>query len=98
MITTGKQHCRHLVCPLDFVCQQMLRVSYQYVDHSSSYSYTDPDPNVQQLPSWVPVATNDDNGDRLMPPASEPELEVMTAIYNLANTVIANQASRTLAK
>ena len=35
---------------------------------------------------------------RLAPPESEQETEVMTAIYNLANTVIANAASRTLTK
>ncbi|KAI0346017.1 hypothetical protein BDW22DRAFT_1353679 [Trametopsis cervina] len=51
-----------------------------------------------ELPPWVPVEDPDDAGDRLDPPASEEEIEVMTAIYNLANTVIANAASRTLAK
>ena len=35
---------------------------------------------------------------RLEPPTSEEENEVLTAIYNLANTVIANAASRTLAR
>lgn len=35
---------------------------------------------------------------RLELPKSEEETEVMTAIYNLANTVIANTASRSLAK
>ena len=51
-----------------------------------------------QLPSWSPVVNSDDTGDRLEAPTSEAEIEVMTAIYNLANTVIANAASRTLAK
>jgi rapamycin-insensitive companion of mTOR len=36
--------------------------------------------------------------DRLTPPTSEVEIEVLTAIHNLANTVIANAASRTLAR
>ncbi len=35
---------------------------------------------------------------RLAPPESDEEMEVMTAIYNLANTVIANAASRSLTK
>ncbi|KAL0961199.1 hypothetical protein HGRIS_006168 [Hohenbuehelia grisea] len=35
---------------------------------------------------------------RLTPPTSEVELEIMTAIQNLANTVIANAASRSLVK
>lgn len=50
-----------------------------------------------KLPTWS-VCDIDDGADRLEPPASEEEIEVMTAIYNLANTVIANAASRTLAK
>ncbi|KAI0697900.1 Rapamycin-insensitive companion of mTOR, N-term-domain-containing protein [Cytidiella melzeri] len=54
--------------------------------------------NFISLPPWVPVQDADDGGNRLEPPASRGEIEVMTAIYNLANTVIANTASRTLAK
>jgi hypothetical protein len=36
--------------------------------------------------------------ERLLPPTDEHEMEFMTAIYNLSNTVIANTASRSLAK
>ncbi|KAI0087847.1 Rapamycin-insensitive companion of mTOR, N-term-domain-containing protein [Irpex rosettiformis] len=50
------------------------------------------------LPSWNTTCDIDDGSNRLEPPASEEEIEVMTAIYNLANTVIANAASRTLTK
>lgn len=39
-----------------------------------------------------------ESGIRLRPPTSENEIEVMTAVSNLANTVIANTASRALAK
>ncbi|KAL0580619.1 hypothetical protein V5O48_001349 [Marasmius crinis-equi] len=49
------------------------------------------------LPPWkhhIP----EQNDSHLVPPTSEPELEVLTAIQNLANTVIANAASRTLAR
>ncbi|TFK40828.1 Rapamycin-insensitive companion of mTOR, N-term-domain-containing protein [Crucibulum laeve] len=35
---------------------------------------------------------------RLIPPTTEPEIEVIAAIQNLANTVIQNTASRSLAK
>jgi len=38
------------------------------------------------------------NINRLLPPAAEHEIEVITAIQNLANTVIANAASRSLAR
>lgn len=49
------------------------------------------------IPSWtpkVPVKAE----SRLKPPTNEAEIEVITAIQNLANTVIANAASRSLAK
>ncbi|KAJ3921151.1 Rapamycin-insensitive companion of mTOR, N-term-domain-containing protein [Lentinula edodes] len=49
------------------------------------------------LPSWkqhVPDVTS----THLIPPTSEPELEALTAIQKLANTVIANAASRSLAR
>ncbi|KAJ4465087.1 Rapamycin-insensitive companion of mTOR, N-term-domain-containing protein [Lentinula lateritia] len=49
------------------------------------------------LPSWkqhVPDVTS----TQLIPPTSEPELEALTAIQKLANTVIANAASRSLAR
>lgn len=36
--------------------------------------------------------------NRLIPPSTEPEIEAITAVYNLANTVIANAASRSLAR
>lgn len=36
--------------------------------------------------------------NRILAPISEVEVEVITAIQNLANTVIANAASRSLAR
>ncbi|KAJ3553483.1 hypothetical protein NM688_g3590 [Phlebia brevispora] len=50
------------------------------------------------IPSWDPIKVSDGGENRLQPPATGEEAEVLTAIYNLANTVIANQASRSLAK
>ncbi|KAI0073477.1 hypothetical protein K474DRAFT_1666532 [Panus rudis PR-1116 ss-1] len=50
------------------------------------------------IPSWDPVCIDDGGRSRLEPPKTDEEVEVMTAIYNLANTVIANNASRSLAK
>jgi rapamycin-insensitive companion of mTOR len=50
-----------------------------------------------QIPSWQ-VTPPKESGIRLKPPTSENEVEVMTAVSNLANTVIANTASRALAK
>jgi len=50
-----------------------------------------------QIPSWD-VTLPKDTSIRLKPPTSENEIEVMTAVSNLANTVIANTASRALAK
>ncbi|KZT18431.1 hypothetical protein NEOLEDRAFT_1125374 [Neolentinus lepideus HHB14362 ss-1] len=48
------------------------------------------------VPTWeTPMCST---GNQLIPPISQNEIEVMTAIHNLANTVIANQASRTLAR
>jgi hypothetical protein len=49
-----------------------------------------------QIPSWKVESRESD--DRLTPPSSDYELEVMTAIHNLSNAVIANTASRSLAK
>ncbi|KAH9950606.1 Rapamycin-insensitive companion of mTOR, N-term-domain-containing protein [Amylocystis lapponica] len=50
------------------------------------------------IPPWECVSMEDKSNNRLIPPQTEEELEVMTAIYNLANTVIANAASRSLAR
>jgi rapamycin-insensitive companion of mTOR len=50
------------------------------------------------MPSWKPILRQDDTISRLIPPTSQPEVDVMTAIQNLANTVIANAASRSLAR
>ncbi|KAF9781640.1 Rapamycin-insensitive companion of mTOR, N-term-domain-containing protein [Thelephora terrestris] len=49
------------------------------------------------IPSWE-VTHPKETSMRLKPPMSENEVEVMTAVSNLANTVIANTASRALAK
>ncbi|CDO75419.1 hypothetical protein BN946_scf184916.g3 [Trametes cinnabarina] len=50
------------------------------------------------IPRWDCVASEAVDDSRLAPPESDEEMEVMTAIYNLANTVIANTASRSLTK
>ncbi|KAI0822217.1 Rapamycin-insensitive companion of mTOR, N-term-domain-containing protein [Trametes gibbosa] len=50
------------------------------------------------IPHWDCVASEAVDDTRLAPPESDEEMEVMTAIYNLANTVIANTASRSLTK
>ncbi|CAL1712811.1 unnamed protein product [Somion occarium] len=50
------------------------------------------------IPSWDVASVPDSSRIRLKPPKTEEEIEVMTAIYNLANTVIANTASRSLAR
>ncbi|KAH9912683.1 Rapamycin-insensitive companion of mTOR, middle domain-containing protein [Epithele typhae] len=47
---------------------------------------------------WKCIASETVDDSRLIPPESEEENELMTALYNLANTVIANAASRTLTK
>jgi len=49
------------------------------------------------IPSWTPIVI-DRTQCRLIPPTAEAEIEVITAIQNLANTVIANAASRSLAR
>ncbi|KAJ7644182.1 Rapamycin-insensitive companion of mTOR, N-term-domain-containing protein [Roridomyces roridus] len=49
------------------------------------------------LPPWT-QRLPDKSESRLMPPTSQTELDVITAIHNLANTVIANAASRSLAR
>ncbi|KAF9046606.1 Rapamycin-insensitive companion of mTOR, N-term-domain-containing protein [Panaeolus papilionaceus] len=49
------------------------------------------------LPSWKPKVP-EDKPIQLLPPTSEPEIEAITAIQNLANTVIANAASRSLSR
>ena len=53
--------------------------------------------DIVQMPSWeMPPMT--EGGPRLLPPTMQTELEVITAIQNLGNTVIANAASRSLSK
>ncbi|KAF9077790.1 Rapamycin-insensitive companion of mTOR, N-term-domain-containing protein [Rhodocollybia butyracea] len=49
------------------------------------------------LPPWQQYIPEQCN-IQLIPPTTEPELEALTAIQNLANTVIANAASRSLAR
>ncbi|KAK0504126.1 Rapamycin-insensitive companion of mTOR, N-term-domain-containing protein [Armillaria luteobubalina] len=49
------------------------------------------------IPPWT-QHTPESHQPRLIPPASEVELEVITALQNLSNSVIANAASRTLTK
>ncbi|KZS99473.1 uncharacterized protein LAESUDRAFT_816934 [Laetiporus sulphureus 93-53] len=51
-----------------------------------------------EVPSWECVSHEGSDETCLEAPTTEEEVEVMTAIHNLANTVIANTASRTLAK
>ncbi|KAF9221011.1 hypothetical protein BS17DRAFT_786363, partial [Gyrodon lividus] len=50
------------------------------------------------LPTWEPIEVKSDADIRLLPPTVRTELEVITAIDNLSNTVIANAASRSLAR
>jgi hypothetical protein len=50
-----------------------------------------------QLPPWT-QRTPDGVEMTLVAPTSDPERDVIAAIHNLANTVIANTASRSLAK
>ncbi|KAJ6537472.1 Rapamycin-insensitive companion of mTOR, N-term-domain-containing protein [Mycena sp. CBHHK59/15] len=49
------------------------------------------------IPPWT-QHMSDKTESRLIPPTSQTELDVITAIHNLANTVIANAASRSLAR
>ncbi|KAJ7761527.1 Rapamycin-insensitive companion of mTOR, N-term-domain-containing protein [Mycena maculata] len=49
------------------------------------------------IPPWTQQLA-DKSESRLIPPTSQTELDVITAIHNLANTVIANAASRSLAR
>ncbi|OCH89904.1 hypothetical protein OBBRIDRAFT_793801 [Obba rivulosa] len=50
------------------------------------------------VPPWECISNEGADSTRLKAPETEQESEVMTAIYNLANTVIANAASRSLAR
>jgi len=50
-----------------------------------------------QLPPWETLVP-ERNEKILLPPTAEHEIEAITALQNLANAVIANAASRTLAK
>lgn len=52
--------------------------------------------NFLSLPAWT--VTSDGKDIRLTPPSSQQEIEVLTAVSNLSNAVIANTASRSLAK
>ncbi|XP_006462786.1 hypothetical protein AGABI2DRAFT_186649 [Agaricus bisporus var. bisporus H97] len=49
------------------------------------------------IPGWEQFIPEKQNY-RLIPPAFDYEIEIVTAMQNMANTVIANAASRTLAK
>jgi len=49
------------------------------------------------IPPWAPVVVKR-TVSNLIPPTAEAEIEVITAIQNLANTVIANTSSRSLAR
>ena len=51
-----------------------------------------------KLPTWEPIDVKSDADVRLLPATVQTELEVITAIDNLSNTVIANAASRSLAR
>ncbi|KAI0259840.1 Rapamycin-insensitive companion of mTOR, middle domain-containing protein [Gloeopeniophorella convolvens] len=50
------------------------------------------------IPPWEPARPAGGSDLRLIPPQTQPEIEVATAISNLSNTVIATTASRSLAK
>ncbi|RXW24422.1 hypothetical protein EST38_g1410 [Candolleomyces aberdarensis] len=49
------------------------------------------------IPYWTPKVS-ESTEPRLLPPVAEHEIEIMTAIQNLSNTVIANAASRSLSR
>lgn len=49
------------------------------------------------IPHWTPVEPVSVQ-PRVLPPTVEHEIEIMTAIQNLSNTVIANAASRSLTR
>ncbi|KDQ62311.1 hypothetical protein JAAARDRAFT_30208 [Jaapia argillacea MUCL 33604] len=50
------------------------------------------------IPPWDAATSSEKEKPRLITPTSQHELEVMTAIHNLSNTVIANAASRSLTR
>jgi rapamycin-insensitive companion of mTOR len=50
------------------------------------------------IPHWSPPVSTAEEDNSLALPTEQAEIEVMTAIQNLSNTVIANAASRSLAK
>lgn len=50
-----------------------------------------------QIPKWEQFIP-EKKDTRLMPPTLDYEIEIVTAMQNMANTVIANAASRSLAK
>lgn len=50
------------------------------------------------LPRWESIEVKTDADTRLLPPTVQTELEVISAIENLGNSVIANTASRSLAR
>lgn len=94
-ITAGKLPYLLLGCPRGFASRLASRNSFQYGFMDSYRACADI--FVAQIPSWE-VTLPQECSIRLKPPTSENEIEVMTAVSNLANTVIANTASRALAK
>lgn len=80
----------------DYACRWMSTNLLQYVLYIFVCEYRLCDD--LQIPSWDPTPVGDDGLERLEPPKTEEEIEVITAIYNLSNTVIANTASRSLAR
>jgi len=54
-------------------------------------------PMFQQIPIWKQYIP-EKKDTRLIPPVLNHEIEIVAAMQNMANTVIANAASRTLAK
>ncbi|KAI6122475.1 Rapamycin-insensitive companion of mTOR, middle domain-containing protein [Pisolithus croceorrhizus] len=50
------------------------------------------------LPKWESIEVRTDADIRLLPPTTQTELEVISAIENLGNSVIVNTASRSLAR
>lgn len=50
------------------------------------------------LPKWESIEVKTDADIRLLPPTTQTELEVISAIENLGNSVIVNTASRSLAR
>lgn len=78
-----------------FVCLMISRNSSRLVSSIDMTLTTDP--MFPKIPIWQQYIP-EKRDTRLIPPVLNHEIEIVTAMQNMANTVIANAASRTLAK